>query len=493
MKKTLFPALLFIILNCVRVEAVKVKEDINVAYNMAMEAYTRQEYKEASDLFIYVFKNTEDNSIKSKSLFYLGEIYRTFGKYGSSLLSYSMADFYGLDCLENIKEIAPNADIKSIEKSVEYAPIDLKPYLLYIAARKYQKEGNERKSNELFAKIIAEYPNTVYARQAQYLEKAKGEYRVGVLLPLTGSYSDIGESVKRGIEIGSKDKFIPIYTDTKGNPLISYKEAKRLIKNEKVSGIIGPLLSLNSFSVACLTDYIGIPLVSPTATQELIDSIGDRTFIINRSLYMQANAMAYYAINELGLESFSILYPLTEYGETLQKNFKDAVTKFGGQIVSQVAYKEGDPDFKDELTLINESASDALYIPALTPDIPLIAPQLKYFKIKSQILGANGWESDEIFHQIEESYLNGVVITGQPHNPTEDFKERFKFVYRSDPDRYACLGYDAANLLDIILQNPNKRISRSDISFSAGSLEGEEFYDSVPLYIINNGEFRSIK
>lgn len=493
MKKTLFPIIFLIILSCVRFETVKVTEDINVAYNMAMEAYTSQEYKEASDLFIYVFKNTEENSIKSKSLFYLGEIYRTFGKYGSSLLSYSMADFYGLDCSENIKEIAPNADIKSLEKSVEYAPIDLKPYLLYIAARKYQKESNERKSNELFSRIMVEYPNTVYARQAQYLEKAKGEYRVGVLLPLTGSYSDIGESVKKGIEIGSKDKFIPIYTDTKGSPLLSYKEASRLIKKEKVSGIIGPLLSLNSFSVACLTDYLGIPSVSPTATQELIDSIGDRTYIINRSLYMQANAMAYYAINELGLESFSILYPLTEYGETLQKNFRDAVTKYGGQIVSQVAYKEGDPDFKDELTLINESASDALYIPAMTTDIPLIAPQLKYFKIKSQILGANGWESDEIFNQIEESYLNGVVITGQPHNPTEDFKERFKFVYRKDPDRYACLGYDASNLLGLILQNPNIRISRSDINFSAGSLEGEEFYDSVPLYIINNGEFRSIE
>ena len=56
--------------------------------------------------------------------------------------------------------------------------------------------------------------------------------------------------------------------------------------------------------------------------------------------------------------------------------------------------------------------ADALYIPALTGDIPLIAPQLKYFKIKSQILGADGWKSEEIFNQIEKNPLlakQGVV------------------------------------------------------------------------------------
>lgn len=493
MKKLSIALLLLIALSCVRVETIKVTEDIEVAYGMAMEAYTRQEYKRASDLFIYIVRSAEDTRLKAKSLFYLGEIYRALGKYGSSLLSYSMASFYGIDCSENIKDIVPNADLKSLEKSVEYAPLDIKPYILYIAARKYQKDGKEMKSSELFSRIIKEYPNTVYARKAQYLEKAKGKFKVGVLLPLTGTYIDIGGSVKRGIEIASKDKFIPIYTDTKGSPLLSYREAVRLIKNEGVRGVIGPLLSVSSFAIACLTDYLDIPLVTPTATQELIDSVGDITYIINRSLSIQARAMAYYSINELGIESFSILYPSTEYGETLKRNFKDEVMRLGGQIVTQVAYKEGDPDFKDELRLIKEGMADALYIPALTGDIPLIAPQLKYFKIKSQILGADGWKSEEIFNQIEKSYLDGVVITGQPYNPSEDFIERFNFVYREDPDRYACLGYDAANLMAYILQNPNRILSKSDISFTAGSLGGEKFYNIVPFYVINNGEFRPVK
>ncbi len=493
MKRISILLLLLIVLGCAKVGVVKGTEDIEIAYGGAMEAYTRQEYKKAGELFLYIVNNTKEREVKAKSLFYLGEIYRTLGKSGSSLRSYAMASYYGIDCLEDIKEIAPNADVKSLEKATFYAPEDIKPYLLYIAARKYQTEGKEKKSSLLFSKIIQEYPNTVFARKAKYLGKAKGEFKVGVLLPLTEAYSDIGESVKRGIEIASRDKFIPIYSDTKGSPLRSYNEAKRLIKSEKVSGIIGPILSVSSFAVACLTDYLDIPMVTPTAYQELIDSVGDMTFIINRSLSMQARAMAHYAINELGIESFSVLYPRTEYGETMYKKFKDAVEKLGGKIITSVAYKEGDPDFKDELRLIKKSMAEAVYIPALTVDIPLLAPQLKYFNVKAQILGADGWKSEGIFHQIEASYLDGVVITSNPYNPTEDFTKRFNFIYQEDPDRYACLGYDAANLMAQIILNPNRDFSKTNITLTAGSIGEEDAYLSVPFYIINNGEFMPIK
>ena len=493
MKKVLIAFLLLIILGCAKVEIIKSTEDIEIAYSMAMEAYTRQDYKEAKDLFLFIANNAREREVKAKSLFYLGEIYKALGEFGASLLSYAMASYYEIDCAENIKEVAPTADVKSLEKAVNYAPLDTRPYLLYIAARKYQIDGKEKESSELFLRIIREYPNTVYAREAKYLQKAKGEFKVGVLLPLSGVYSDIGVSVKRGIEIASRDKFIPIYSDIKGNPLLSYKEVIRLIEREEVSGIIGPLLSINSFAVACLTDYLGVPMVSPTATQEIIDSVGNMTYIINRSLSMQASAMADYAINELGIRSFAILYPAVEYGETLYKNFKEAVERLGGNIIVSVAYKEGDTDFKDEVRTINQNMPEALYIPALTPDIPLLAPQLKYYKVKAQILGADGWKAEELFSRIETSSLDGVVITDHPYNPTKVFIDRFDYVYREYPDRYACLGYDAANLMAYIINNPRKNPSRANITFLAGNLGDEESYSAVPFYIINNGEFRPVE
>ena len=494
MKRIPILLLLLISVGCVKIARVKPSPDeIKIAYDKAMEAYTLQEYKKAGELFEFIVNNTGERKVKAKSLFYLGEIYRDLSRFGASLKAFAMACYYGIDCSENIKEIAPNADIESLVKGVAYSPKDLKPYLLYLAARKHQTAEKEKKASVLFQQIIQEYPNTIYARKARYVEPSKGEFKVGVLLPLTGPFSEIGESVKKGIEIGSRDKFIPIYSNTKGNPLLSYREAYRLIKREKISGIIGPLLSLNSFAVACLSDYVGIPLISPTATEELIDSVGNMTYILNRSLSMQAEAMVHYAMDELGIKTFSILYPATEYGEALYNRFKNEVLKKGGIIMTCVAYREGDPDFKDELQLIKKDSPEAVYIPALPGDIPLIAPQIKYFKIKAQILGADGWKSNELFHQVDEAYLNGVVLTDYPYNPTKDFGEKFNFVYQEKPDRYACLGFDAANIIGFLLRNPNKPLSSFNISLTAGSLGVEEPYSRVPFYIINNRKFNSIK
>ncbi|MEA1913258.1 MAG: penicillin-binding protein activator [candidate division WOR-3 bacterium] len=494
MKKILFVSIFLFIFSCVKVGQVKPsRKEISFTYNSAMEAYTRQDYEEASDLFLYIVKNAEDKKIKAKSLFYLGEINKFLSKFGPSLFYYSVSSYYGINTEENIKELAPKADAKSLEKSIFYAPENLKSYLLYTLARKYQSQGREKESSEVFSKIIQKYPESIYARESKYVATTEGKFKVGVLLPFSGSYIGIGESVRRGIEIGSREKFIPIYADTKGKPLKSYKEALNLVKKEKVSGIIGPLLSLNSFGVSCLCDYLSMPLIPPTATKELIDSVGEKIYIINRSLSQQAKAMAFYATRVLGFKTFSILYPSTDYGETFEKNFVKTVKKQGGIIIASIAYREGDPDFKDELKTINEGSPEAVYIPAPTTDVPLISTQLKYYNIKSQVLGADGWKSEVIFRQIENSSLEGVVVSGEPYHPTKDFINRFKFVYQKNPDRYAGLGYDAANLMGRLLQNSEENLRESDLNLTAGSLNCENSYTKVPLYIINNGQFKPIK
>lgn len=468
-------------------------EQVEIQYNRAMEAYTRRKYGEASELFKYVIQNADSRELRAKSQFYMGEIYKSGERYGTALIYYAQANSLGLSTEDFIQEVAPNSDIKSLETALKYIKSDLRAYILYITARKYQAEGKEREGDRIFQTIVREYPETIYARKARYMEKTKGKAKIGVLLPLTGSYTEIGNSIKRGIEIGSRDKFVPVFADTKGNPLIAYREAVRLIKKEKVSGIIGPLLSLNSFAIACLTEYLEIPLISPTATKALIDSVGESSYMINRTLPMQARAMANYATNELGVETFAIMYPETDYGKALERNFRKEVEQKGGNVLSSISYREGDPDFKDELRTIKENNPQAIYVPAMTDDIPLIAPQLKYFKLKSQILGADGWKSPDIFRQIDSSYLDGVVLTGYPYSPGSNFIRRFDYVYREDPNRYAALGYDSASLMEFLIENPGTDPGDADINFIAGSIVDEGDYSMVPFYIINNGEFESLK
>ncbi len=467
---------------------------MSIIYENAMKAYTDQNYKEANELFLAVAKNDQSKKLKANSLFYLGEINKTIENYGKAIISYAAAGLYGIKTSENIKEVASLSDSKSLEKAIPYVKEDLKPFLLYTLAMKLQSEGKDKESSKYFSEIEENYPNSEYARKATYMSQNKGKTRVGVLLPFTGVYSQTAESVKRGLDVGSRDKFIPIYVDTRGNPVKSYKEAVDLIRNKNVSGIIGPLFSRNSFAIACLCDYVKIPFISPTATKEFIDSAGEQCYIINRTIEQQAKAMANYAVSELGLRTFSILYPYSDYGETLEKFFSEKVRELGGAIVNSIYYKEGKRDFQDELNRIKESNADAVYIPATTQDVPAIASQIKYLGIKSQILGADEWKSKEIFRQqVETSALEGIIISESPFNPTDAFSEEFNFIFRENPDRYACLGYDAALLMGSLIENPRDTRRLKNIKLTAGSLGSKDSYENVHIYMISKGDFKLIK
>ncbi len=497
MKKLIFVPILFILLyiaNCAPSIQPTSEEEASKIYENAMKAYTEQNYKEANDLFLVVAKSSESQKLKGNALFYLGEINKATANYGKALISYAAASRYGLKTSENVKELAALSDSKSLEKAIPYANEDLKPFLLYTLARKLQSAGKEKESSKFFSEIEKKYPDSEYSRKAKYMSRHKGKIRVGVLLPLTGVYSQTAESVKKGIEIGSRDKFIPLYVDTRGNPVKSYKEAVDLIKVEKSSGIIGPLFSRNSFAIACLCDYVEIPFISPTATKEFIDSAGEQCYTINKTIGQQAKAMANYAVKELGLRTFSIFYPYSDYGETFEKYFSEKVIELGGTIVNSLYYKEGKKDFQNELKRIKSSKPDAVYIPAATQDVPAIASQIKYLGIKSQILGANDWKSEEIFRQqVEISALEGIIISESPFNPTDVFSEEFNFIFRKSPDRYACLGYDAAILMGSLIDNPRDKRRLKDIKLTAGSLGSKDSYEDVHIYMISRGDFKLIK
>ncbi|MEJ2355223.1 MAG: penicillin-binding protein activator, partial [candidate division WOR-3 bacterium] len=258
--------------------------------------------------------------------------------------------------------------------------------------------------------------------------------------------------------------------------------------------IIGPLFSRNCFAVACISDYIGIPFISPTATKEFIDSVGDQCYIINRTIELQAKAIADYAVTRLGLKTFSIFYPYSDYGETFEQFFSEKVKELGGAIVNSISFREGKKDFQDELKRIKENNPDAVYIPAATQDVPAIASQIKYLGIKSQILGADEWKSKEIFRQqVGASALEGIIISESPFNPTDEFSEEFNYIFRKEPDRYACLGYDAATLMGELLQNPDNTGRLRNIKLTAGSIGTKDSYENVHIYMISKGDFKRIK
>ena len=93
----------------------------------------------------------------------------------------------------------------------------------------------------------------------------KENFKIGVLLPLSGKYSYVGQSLLDTmtlvIEENKNLDVELIIKDTKANPLVTKKITHELI-DEKVQIILGPFFSSTSGEIAKIAKYNKIPLIS---------------------------------------------------------------------------------------------------------------------------------------------------------------------------------------------------------------------------------------
>jgi branched-chain amino acid transport system substrate-binding protein len=140
------------------------------------------------------------------------------------------------------------------------------------------------------------------------------------------------------------------------------------------------------------------------------------------------------------------------YGRGLTDFFETSFRKLGGEIVNKQSYKQGDQDFKGQLSSIKAAEPDVIYIPGYYGDVALIAKQARALGLQQPLLGGDGWDAPELW-QLGGDALNGSYISTHysPDSPSADiqtFVEEYKQRYQNLlPDAHAALAYDAARLL----------------------------------------------
>ncbi|NLE01630.1 MAG: ABC transporter substrate-binding protein [Fibrobacter sp.] len=329
-----------------------------------------------------------------------------------------------------------------------------------------------------------------YASQAK--EKQRGTIQVGILAPISGDEEEIGKKVVLGAQLAIDQANVatglpikPIILDTKGNMVETAKRTKELIEDHKVSVIVGPVLSHTATVSAAM--LIGKPavMISPTATDDGIASLSRNVFQMNVTLGILARRVARYAIENLNVKEFAILAPKSTYGNVMAESFKDELKRRHMDLVAEAYYEEGANDFTPEfMSLRNQllarhlekisiekgteirgrvSRADSLkyldsalavgglFMPGDAEDIVMLAPQTAFHRIRTQLLGSNGWHSQKVIKDGKQYVTNAIISTSfetdLSSNQWLEFKKAFKTKYNIDPDRVAALGYDAASLV----------------------------------------------
>lgn len=292
--------------------------------------------------------------------------------------------------------------------------------------------------------------------------KKASEIKVGEYGSMTGGRATFGTSNHRGIEMAIEEANAAggiagtpirlIAEDDQGKPEEAATAVNKLISQDRVIAILGEVASSASLAGAPVCQKSGVPMITPSSTNEKVTQVGDFIFRVCYIDPFQGMVMARFASQSLRLTKVAILRDKrNDYSIGLANVFNDTFKSLGGTICADESYQEGDMDFRAPLTAILASEPQALFVPGYYTEVGLIARQARELGFTGPMLGGDGWVSPSLFEiagkQLEGCYFSNHYAQDDPNPIVQQFISRYKERYKEVPDAMAALGYDAARIL----------------------------------------------
>lgn len=295
---------------------------------------------------------------------------------------------------------------------------------------------------------------------ASFVGAASEPIKIGANYEVTGGVATFGTACvnstklyfdainKKGGVLGRQLELV--VADNKSDAGESASAAKKLISQDKVVALVGPVTSKNCLSAAPIAQDAKIPMITPTGTNPAVTLVGDYIF---RACFIddfQGTVMANFARKKLKAKTAAIFVDnANDYSKGLAKFFKESFVKSGGQIVIEEAFMAGDKDYRTQLTKIRMKNPDFLYVPAYYQEDGLVAQQARELGINAPIGGGDGWDSPDLIKIAGAKALNKVYFSNHyTPDSTDSFSKAYVKAYSAQynmvPDALAALGYDAA-------------------------------------------------
>lgn len=303
---------------------------------------------------------------------------------------------------------------------------------------------------------------------------------IGVLLPLSGPYAQIGEAALRSIKLalGSSSGLRLVVKDTRGEAGAAARLVDHLVHQKNVVGILGPIGAFESTAATRRATELGVPILVLSGRQGVADE-GPGVFRTRVTPSRQGARLARYAVTEMGLKRFGLLISDSSYGWALAGAFWTEVARLGARVTSAVSYRRGTsayrsivqrlvsakkktrakPDFQGLLIADNHAA-----VRKLVPFFPYWGLRVRRrpgSKYGVQLLGGDAWNNHGIVDEAERQTDNAVFCDA--FFPDEDdsrinaFVTRFYNKFREPPSPFEAEAFDATRLLLLALRKNKDR------------------------------------
>lgn len=374
--------------------------------------------------------------------------------------------------------------------------------------------------------------------------------RIGLLLPLSGKYETFGKKAQKAIELAfqtstdSRAKSYELIPIDSGQSINAHELAlKKLVEEEQVIAVIGPLLSNPLDALTLRAAYYQIPIISIAQGSA---PISPDLFSCAISLKDQAEKIAEHAIKTRGFKRFAILAPSNKAGTEIANLFWDQVEALRGEVKAFELYDPEIRDFREpvdktlglfytetrreelaelakkreELKITRKTMKtiqyfslppivdfDAVFIADEAKTVGQIIPTFAYRDAKNlAYLGISSWNSTQLVSRAGDQAEGASFPVGfntiNPPEETKRFFELYSNTYDASPGELDAIAFDAAALvIKTLSSEPDNRAEFIEKLENVGSTVGatgivkmkeHRCTRNLPIYMVKRGQFQLV-
>jgi branched-chain amino acid transport system substrate-binding protein len=308
--------------------------------------------------------------------------------------------------------------------------------------------------------------------QAAGCDTSKGTLVVGVIVPLSGELTALGQGIKNSADLAVAQanekctvkgyKLVLDAQDDQKNPAQGGQAATKLSSDPNTVGIIGPLNSSVAQVMQPILAGKKIVEISPANTNpsltrgEAYSTAPKRPF---ENYFrtcatddLQGPFAANYLVKDAGKKKIAVVTDGKTYGEGLAAEFVKQAEKLGATIVAREKVGEKDTDFSSVVTKLRPSGAEAVYYGGEYGAAGPFSKQLKDGGLKIPLMGGDGIV-DKTFVQLAGAAAEGDLATSVGA-PADKLPEAKSFIdayaakkYKDPYSAYGSLSFDATNAL----------------------------------------------
>lgn len=294
---------------------------------------------------------------------------------------------------------------------------------------------------------------------------ASGTVKIGALFAVTGPASFLGEPEKKTLELLVKEandkggingmKLEAVIYDTTGDATKAVQLATKLIKDDKVSVIIGPSTTGESMAVIPVAEKERIPLISCAAGIKITEPAKHWVFKTPANDHVAAEKILNYMAKHKQ-KSIALLTVTDGFGASGREQIKSLAKQKGFAIVADEVYGPKDTDMTSQLTKIRGIKPDAIICWGTNPGPAVITKNVKQLGIKTPLYMSHGVASKKFIELAGADSAEGVMLPAGklavydmlPKNDPQykllkEYDLAYKKAYGTEASTFGGYAYDA--------------------------------------------------